>query len=84
MADQVRKEMRHWFGEQVDSWGHLYTHFVRYALPRQQNVQHGISTNKLQVSDHIYLCGDHLLNGSIDGAMKSGRLVAEEVSKSAN
>ena len=79
MADRVRKEMRHWFGSQVDSWGHLYTHFVRYALPRQQKVQHGISTEKLQISDHIYLCGDHLLNGSIDGAMKSGRLVAEAV-----
>ncbi len=79
MADQVREEMRHWFGEQVDGWRHLSTHFVRYALPRQQQVQHALTAKDLRINEHLYLCGDHLLNGSIDAAMKSGRLVAEAV-----
>jgi hypothetical protein len=29
------------------------------------------------MSDNLYCCGDHLLNGSINAAMKSGRLLAE-------
>jgi predicted NAD/FAD-dependent oxidoreductase len=31
----------------------------------------------MKINDNLYCCGDHLLNGSINAAMKSGRLVAD-------
>ncbi|NRT12323.1 putative NAD/FAD-dependent oxidoreductase [Flavobacterium sp. 14A] len=34
--------------------------------------------------DTLYCCGDHLMNGSINAAMKSGRLVASIIAKENN
>lgn len=32
-----------------------------------------------KITDHVYLAGDYLLNGSINAAMTSGRIAAEAV-----
>ena len=32
-----------------------------------------------KITDHVYLAGDYLLNGSINAAMTSGRTAAEAV-----
>jgi predicted NAD/FAD-dependent oxidoreductase len=31
----------------------------------------------IKINDNLFICGDYLLNGSINAAMKSGRIVAE-------
>jgi hypothetical protein len=31
----------------------------------------------MKIRNNLYCCGDHLLNGSINAAMKSGRLLAD-------
>jgi protoporphyrinogen oxidase len=73
---RVRQEMRPYFGEQVQHWHHLRTYKLRYALPDQHHVQHQIAASSLRVKEHVYMCGDYLLNGSINGAMRSGALAA--------
>jgi hypothetical protein len=36
-----------------------------------------LTITDMKISDNLYCCGDHLLNGSINAAMKSGRLLAD-------
>jgi hypothetical protein len=38
-----------------------------------------IPITECKITDHIFLGGDYLLNGSSNAAMTSGRLVAEAV-----
>lgn len=75
----VRKELKHWFGNETEAWEHLHTRVVEYALPEQKQVRHEISPSELKVNDKLYVCGDFLLNGSINAAMKTGRLAAQAI-----
>ncbi|MEL7020651.1 MAG: NAD(P)/FAD-dependent oxidoreductase [Bacteroidota bacterium] len=81
LEQAVRHELERWFGKDVQKWRHLHTRHVRYALPDQSQVQHEIDENNMKIRPGLYVCGDHLLNGSINAAMRSGRLVAEQVSQ---
>jgi predicted NAD/FAD-dependent oxidoreductase len=57
----------------------LRTYKIPYALPNQTSPAFDPPVQPLQVRDNIFVCGDHRTNGSINGAMQSGRLVAEEI-----
>ena len=47
-------------------------------LKRGPNVvRNEVSNSELQINENVYMCGDHLMNGSINAAMKTGRLVAD-------
>jgi predicted NAD/FAD-dependent oxidoreductase len=35
----------------------------------------------MRLNDQCFVCGDYLMNGSINAAMKSGRLAAEAIIK---
>lgn len=72
----ARKELRTWWGASVDEWQHLHTRHIDYALPDQSSVRNDLSTQELKIGPSLFLCGDHLLNGSINAAMKSGRIAA--------
>ncbi|MFA0964211.1 NAD(P)/FAD-dependent oxidoreductase [Roseivirga sp. BDSF3-8] len=75
----IKKELEQMFGKEVTEWEHLHTYHIPYALPAQNHVQHEIAPAMMQISERNYICGDHLLNGSINAAMRSGRLAAELV-----
>ena len=77
LVQQTRKELATWFGKVTEEWQHLHTRTVHYALPNQATIQHDISKNQLKIRDGLYHCGDFLLNGSINAAMRSGRMVGE-------
>ena len=75
--DLVRKEMMEWFPE-AQTWKHIKSYHVHYALPNQSSV----AMSKIEKSSEGYiLCGDFQMNGSVNAAMKSGRLAAETVIK---
>ncbi len=76
LAGKVRGELQHWFGAAVNHWDLLDTRTVSYALPAQRHVQHDAD---FALGENLYAIGDHLLNGSINGAMRSGRLVAAQI-----
>lgn len=50
---------------------------VKQALPRLDSVAYRYDPTHARIADRIFLAGDHQLNGSLDAAMRSGRLAAE-------
>ena len=78
----VTDQMREWFGASVNGWQHLRTYSIPYALPNQTSPAFDPPIQPLKFRDKILVCGDYRTNGSINGAMQSGRLVAEEILRS--
>lgn len=76
---KIKTELKKYFGEEVEKWQHLDTRHVEYALPEQKEVQHDLGTETQKITDKLYVCGDFLLNGSINAAMKTGRKAAEMI-----
>ena len=76
IPQQVREELRSWFGEKVDTWQHLRTDVIRHALPEQLP---GAPSPGYLVQDGIYLCGDHTTTASIEGAVVSGNKTAAAI-----
>lgn len=81
LETEVLDQMKDWFGSQVASWRHLRSYRIPYALPRQLPGYLSPPERPIHWKAGIYLCGDHRDNGSINGAMVSGRRTAETVLK---
>jgi phytoene dehydrogenase-like protein len=79
LTSRVQQELKQWFGNAVYDWDHLRTYQVAYALPENTSVVHEIVPQDIKLKEGLYVCGDHLLNGSINAAMRSGRLAAEAI-----
>jgi predicted NAD/FAD-dependent oxidoreductase len=77
LAQKIKTELQPWFGNQVANWSHLKTYKVNYALPNLAVLKDDLTATDMKISDTLYCCGDHLMNGSINAAMKSGRLLAD-------
>ena len=73
----ARKQLREWWGPQVDSWKHLRTYAISHGGP----VQSAPFSPKQRVSlgNGRFVCGDHRDTGSIQGALYSGRRCGEAV-----
>lgn len=79
VAIAVRRQLRDWFGSQVDQWALLQTCIIRNALPFRP-VQHSEATvSACKIADGFYRCGDYCETASIQGAMLSGRKAAEAI-----
>ena len=74
--------MQFWYPDALH-WKHLKTYHISYALPNDDQVTHQAGHDLLRLNDQCFVCGDYLMNGSIDAAMKSGRLAAEAIIKAA-
>jgi len=74
-AEQVKSELAAYY-KSATNWQHLRTYTIDYALPDQTTVT---NDDIVKVSDTVAIIGDHTMNGSINAAMKSGRLGAEWV-----
>jgi hypothetical protein len=61
----------------------IKSYHIRYALPNQKQVN-DVYIENLRINAHTYSTSDALSNGSIQNALKSGRLVAEDISKTKN
>ena len=82
LATNMNTELKTWYGNQVDDWKMIKTYRIEYALPNQDNITNDLTKSEIQINENLFICGDHLLNGSINAAMKSGRLVAELIDNS--
>ncbi|MGA0173159.1 MAG: protoporphyrinogen/coproporphyrinogen oxidase [Phycisphaerales bacterium] len=72
-------QMRRWFGDRrIDFWKRRAIVRIPHALPRQ-HPEDLEGARSLECSARIFRCGDHLSDGSINGAMRGGRLAAEAV-----
>jgi phytoene dehydrogenase-like protein len=77
LAENMKTELKTWYGNQVENWKIVKVYRINYALPNQDSVKNDLENSDIQINENLFICGDHLLNGSINSAMKSGRLVAE-------
>ena len=77
LAENMKKELEQWYGKQVQDWKMIKTYRINYALPIQDSVKNELSISEIKISDTLFICGDYLLNGSVNAAFKTGRLVAE-------
>lgn len=84
LVSLVLKELQNWFGLSVQYWNFIKCYRIRYALPQQRSVNYSINAEKFKINDHLYICGDHLLNGSMNNALLSGRCCAEKVLQDLN
>lgn len=75
---QVRKEMSSWYGrEVVDEWELLRL----YRIPHSQSAQNPdyVFKRNVQISDNLFVCGDHRNSPTVNGALVSGSEAAEKV-----
>ena len=77
LIEKARRELSLWYGTHAYDWDFLKLYSIPYALPNQNSVKHTPSMEDLKIHDGLYRCGDYLLNGSLNAAMRSGRLVAD-------
>jgi len=75
----VRENLRGWFGDVVDHWQHLRTYSLKYALPNQSTPAFNPPKRVCELRPGVVVCGDYRVNGSIQGALESGRLAAEHL-----
>ncbi|MBS1528062.1 MAG: FAD-dependent oxidoreductase, partial [Bacteroidetes bacterium] len=78
LAKQVASELSKWF-KGADGWRYLRTYHIPYALPIKDKYLDELPLSEFKLTERIFRCGDHLLNGSINAALKSGRLAAEAI-----
>lgn len=74
----VRSQLEDWFGSVVKEWRLLRTYRIEKALPRQ-NIPTQFTSQKYEPQPGVFVCGDYLSTGSINGALESGRIVAEQI-----
>ena len=77
LESDVRSQLRSWFGSVVDSWEYLRTYRIANALPVVEPRWSPGADRPIQLGAGRYICGDYMVNPSIQGAMLSGRLTAE-------
>jgi len=78
LQSNVIAEIKFWYPDAVN-WSHLKTYHISYALPNDDEVINEPGYKAMKFNDQCFICGDHLTNGSINAAMKSGRLAAEAI-----
>lgn len=76
LAGRVRNQLRDWFGPAVNGWRHLRSYRIAHALPIIEP-QWEPEPKRADGQPGVYMCGDHCANASIQGAMASGRRMAE-------
>ncbi|ASU36695.1 NAD(P)/FAD-dependent oxidoreductase [Mucilaginibacter xinganensis] len=78
LQESVISELKFWYPKAV-SWKHLKTYHIKYALPNDDQVSNEPDYKAMRLDAQCFVCGDYLMNGSINAAMKSGRLAAEAI-----
>jgi predicted NAD/FAD-dependent oxidoreductase len=81
LLQQVKDQLRDWFGECVSRWQHLRTYRIPYALPNQ-SPDALASVPSTRIADGLIRCGDYCDTASIEGAFRSGLSAADAALKS--
>lgn len=79
LREELLLQAETWFGEQVRTWTALRHYVIGQALPAQPVGALEPPRRPVRHRSGVYLCGDHLDQASIDGAMASGRRAAEAI-----
>jgi hypothetical protein len=72
IEESVRNDLGTWFGDgTVSTWKTLTIQHIAHALPISNPGER--LTNVPKNGDDAIECGDHMLHGSVEGAMLSGK-----------
>lgn len=83
LAEAVKRDVEAWLrGKGASGWRHLKTYRVRYAQMDQAPGVLAARPRHLTNLPGVWLAGEFTVHSSIQGAMQSGRRVAEEIMKS--
>ena len=73
----VRRQLTAWWGSPVDQWTHLRTDVIAHGQPDSGPPFH--PKQSVRVRNGVFVGGDHRDTPSIQGALYSGRRVAESI-----
>ena len=76
----VREQMGEWFGSAAADWRLLRAYRIPRALPSAEAGALDPPSRPVALESGLFVCGDHRENGSIQGAMASGRRAAQAIS----
>ncbi|MBY0405361.1 MAG: FAD-dependent oxidoreductase, partial [Cyanobacteria bacterium] len=76
---KVRLQLKDWYGSSADTWRYLKKVSVKEAIPHAIGGKSDLKPRSLEFKNGIWVCGDHQDTASINGAMASGRRVAEAI-----
>lgn len=79
LIENIKTELKPHFGKVVETWQLIKSYKIPYALPNQQTVKDELQVSDFKLNENLFICGDFLLNGSINAAMKTGRIIAEYI-----
>ena len=78
LQSRVLSELAGWFSQQeISSWRHLKTYRIPYAQPNQAPPTDPFRAENL--GKGLWVVGDHRTSATLDGALKSGRIAAEQI-----
>lgn len=80
LVQQIQTELREHC--QIEAGKLLKMFHIKKALPVLNDLKYKPGANAIEYRPGIYLCGDHLANGSLNAAMASGRAVSVLLSQS--
>jgi predicted NAD/FAD-dependent oxidoreductase len=73
----VIKELREETGIKASEL--IQLHHIKKALPQLDSLNYSMTPSETQLTEHIFLAGDHLSNGSLNAAMLNGKAAAQAV-----
>ena len=79
LLSDVRKHLKQWFGSGVDHWDNIATYEIREALPVMQSTPRSRRKGFIEAAPTTLICGDHVSDTCINGALRSGRLAAQAI-----
>ena len=78
LVGRCRAQLSRWFDD-VGRWEHIRTYAIERSLPVQTPEVMPPVQKHVYFGEGVYVCGDHRDTASINGAMGSGRRVAEAI-----
>lgn len=79
LVKAVQGELEAISGIKGEYFKFVKSYAISYALPNLDDLKYSVPMTECKITDHVYLAGDYLLNGSINAAMTSGSTAAEAV-----
>lgn len=75
----ILDELRNWFRGSLSDWEFIRSYEIREALPRQFPGDNPYGSAPPILPSGLYIAGDYLFSGSIEGAVRSGLAAADAV-----
>ena len=77
LTERVIKELREETGIKASSLIKMF--HINKALPQLNSLNNCMHPTETQLTEHVFLAGDHLSNGSLNAAMLNGKAAAQAV-----